>query len=205
MFPLRHYYPRGLLHDHVEELGLPEMPLVPISHDPDVPPLPPTDEEPDPTMICAGHETQTLTVLPQMKMLQSPYLSILQHLSSVAPEAGGALFGPKGENVVTHYVPDRLGKATAISFTLHAPSLNAILKQFLAVDMNCKGLVHSHPAGMACPSSGDLAYVRRCLSSKKNQAATEFLLPIFCDGQFHPFLILASDPNRIVPAQLLLF
>ena len=140
-----------------------------------------------------------------MHMLQSAYLDIMRHLTSVEPEAGGMLLGPKGTSVVTHYVIDVMGKATAASFTLDAAGLNRVLKRALECDLSCLGLVHSHPVGCTQPSSGDLAYVRKSFANEKNKNLIEFLLPIFCDGILTPYIIHPHEPCVVQVAQLLLF
>ena len=140
-----------------------------------------------------------------MRMTQTVYLEIMRHLSSVAPEAGGMLLGPKSHPVVTHYVRDKKGKATAASFTLDAAGLNRVLKKAIACGMDCKGLVHSHPQGCTQPSGGDLAYVRKAFANEKNKDLAEFLLPIFCGGILLPYIVRPHDENLVQNAQLLLF
>ena len=115
------------------------------------------------------------------------------------------LLGPKGTSVVTHYVIDAKGKATAASFTLDAFSLNRMLKKALECDLDCKGLVHSHPAGCTQPSSGDLAYVRKSFANEKNKDLTEFLLPIFCGGILIPYVVRPREERVVQMAQLILF
>jgi proteasome lid subunit RPN8/RPN11 len=160
------------------------------------PPLPPPSDPEEEPLAEAWP--------PILRMLQSAYLAVMRHLTSVPPEAGGMLLGPRGSPVVTHYVPDRNGQATAASFTLDAAGLNRILRRFLDCDLDAKGLVHSHPRGCSAPSFGDLAYVRKVFGNEKNRDLGEFLLPIVCDGELYPYLIRGSDPGRVLPAQLLL-
>lgn len=160
-----------------------------------------TDEKDDiPPLVTAWSPP-----LPPMRMLQSAYMDIMGHLSEVVPEAGGMLLGPKGTSVVTHYFIDEKGKATAASFTLDAVGLNRMLKKALACNLDCKGLVHSHPPGCTRPSGGDLAYVRKSFANEKNSGLTEFLLPIFCDGILIPYLIRPREPEIVQMAQLILF
>jgi hypothetical protein len=143
------------------------------------------------------------TVLPPMRILQSAYAAIMRHLTGVEPEAGGMLLGPKGSSLVTHYVPDENGRATAASFTLDAVGLNRILKMFLACETEGKGIVHSHPIGCTTPSLGDLLYVRRSFGNPKNKDLSEFLLPIVCGGQMFPYIV-AGDPLTVRAAELIL-
>lgn len=143
--------------------------------------------------------------LPPMRLLQTAYLDIMRHLTSVVPEAGGMLLGPKGSSVVTHYVIDENGKATAASFTLDAAGLNRVLKKALDCGLNCKGLVHSHPPGCTQPSGGDLVYVRKSFTNEKNKDLTEFLLPIVCGGVLIPYIVRPREENVVQMAQLILF
>ncbi|MFC8045103.1 ThiF family adenylyltransferase [Nocardia sp. NPDC057353] len=72
------------------------------------------------------------------------------------PERGGALLGPIGQPVVSRFIPDHHGDVTGVTYT---PS--AALQQVVAETTNFsgnleyKGIVHSHPVGIAQPSSGD--------------------------------------------------
>ncbi len=141
---------------------------------------------------------------PAMRMTQAAYRAVMAHLTSVAPEAGGMLLGPKGSSLVTHYVPDHKGRATPVSFTVDAKSLNVVLKQYLECDLDAKGLVHSHPAGCNHPSAGDHRYVRRAFANDKNQGLTEFYLPIVCGSELFPYLISISDLDTIQTADLVL-
>ncbi len=159
-----------------------------------------SDQNRDPKEIATWRRP-----LPTIRMLQPAYLSIMRHLASVAPEAGGMLLGPMGTSVVTHYVIDKNGKATAASFTLDAAGLNRVLKKALECDLDCKGLVHSHPAGCTQPSSGDLAYVRKSFANEKNKDLTEFLLPIFCGGILIPYVVRPHEQCVVQVAQLILF
>lgn len=140
-----------------------------------------------------------------LKMVERAYRAIIDHLGSVEPEAGGMLLGPRGTSIVTHYIPDLRGKATGASFTLDAKGLNQVLKNHLECGLDAKGLVHSHPSGIPRPSFGDLEYVARSFVNPKNRNVTEFFLPIFCDGQMFPYVVLAAQPGVVIPAQLWLF
>lgn len=139
---------------------------------------------------------------PVMCMTQSCYWQIMEELTRREPEAGGLLLGPIEDDLATHYVPDENAIATGVSFTLDAPSLNRVLRQFRACGLNGKGLVHSHPRGCTQPSGGDLAYVRKSLANEKNQGAMNFMLPIVCGKHLYPYLIQRDQTPEVVLAHL---
>lgn len=141
---------------------------------------------------------------PLMRMMQSAYAAVMDHLTGIEPEAGGMLLGPKGSSVITHYVPDLKGKATPVSFTVDAASLNRILKKHVECGLDAKGMVHSHPRGCNFPSHGDLQYVRRAFANEKNHDLSEFFLPIVSGRELFAYVILVGDLGTIQVADLVL-
>ena len=134
---------------------------------------------------------------PAIVMTQAVYTRVLAELLRLAPEAGGALIGPKDTELVTHYLPND-GEATPTSFTLDHTTLNRQLATLGEAGLDLKGIVHSHPAGVHSPSRGDWAYLDRLLSNPKNRSATSFSFPIVCDGRMWPYVALRVARGEIV-------
>ncbi len=144
---------------------------------------------------------------PILKITQSAYQEILADLveQPFRNEKAGMLLGPAAEDdLVTHYIPDRKGRATPSSFTLDADGLNKTLRKYKQVNLTCKGVVHAHPPGVLQPSFGDLLYVAKLFSNPKNKKTSQVLLPIICNGRFYPYLIDANRPQEILVANLIL-
>ena len=166
---------------------------------------PATDEKPetDDDSVRDRPVPETATVEPVLKMTQSAFLECMHELTSRRPESGGMLLGPvDDDDLVSVYIHDKNGKATAASFTIDEVRLNVILHRFRERGLNCKGLIHSHPAGVTSPSGGDLAYVRKVFANDNNQAAGQFFLPIICGDRMYPYLVRQDAPHRILTAQL---
>lgn len=138
------------------------------------------------------------------KITPSVFHAILGQLVWTGREQGGLLIGPAGEPLVTHFLPDEEAVATADSFEVDAVRMNAKLRPFLELAMNCKGVVHSHPPRVTAPSIGDQDYVRRSLGNRRNHKADEFFLPIVCDGRLYPWVVRREEPLTPHLAQLVL-
>jgi proteasome lid subunit RPN8/RPN11 len=163
-------------------------PEMPEDAGPPPPPAPPADDEPLP--------------LWGMKITQPAYRGTLTYLLGRPPEAAGILLGPADDDVlVTHFVPDESGRGTAVSFELNAAHLNRVLKRVRPAGLDCKGLVHSHPAGIPHPSSGDVAYFRKLFAVPANRTARHVFVPIVCGGRLFNFAFAHGD---VFPAELTL-
>tara|TARA_R110002049_G_scaffold167265_5_gene333470 strand:+ start:11024 stop:11680 length:657 start_codon:yes stop_codon:yes gene_type:complete len=142
-----------------------------------------------------------------LKMTQSVYREIMDDLveQPFRREKAGMLLGPSEEDdLVTHYIPDKNGRATYSSFTLDAASLNKTLRKYKGVNLNCKGVVHVHPPGVLQPSLGDLVYVAQLFANPKNTETTQVMLPIVCNGRLYPYLIHAESPREVLIPHLIL-
>ncbi len=133
---------------------------------------------------------------PALQMTQTVYSQLMKDLLRTPPEAGGALIGPRDCELITHYVPNA-GERTETSFTLDHETLNRQLARCLEVGLDLKGIVHSHPAGVHSPSSGDRRYLERLLGNPRNQEATTFAFPIVCDGRLWPYVAVRQSREEI--------
>jgi proteasome lid subunit RPN8/RPN11 len=137
-----------------------------------------------------------------MKITQPALRNLLNYLLAHEPETAGLLLGPDDDDaLVTHFVPDRTGRGTAASFELNATELNGVLKRMKPAGINCKGIAHSHPAGIASPSQGDLIYLRRLFGLPSNADAAQFYMPIVCGGRLYPYVYFQG---RVWRAELVL-
>ena len=143
----------------------------------------------DRTKIHFDPAWEMILPLWMMKMTQSAYCDALTHMLAIEPEAAGILLGPAQDDLlVTHFIPDLEGNANPASFRLHAASLNKTLKRVKPAGLNCKGIVHSHPSGICQPSLGDVAYLKDVFKLAANVRATQFFMPIVCDGRMFPYV-----------------
>lgn len=157
--------------------------------------------------LCHCHTPMTATAPPLVEpsrpsilLTQAVYSRLLTHLLRTPPEAGGALIGPRDSELVTHYVPNA-GERTDTSFTLDHETLNRQLAALREAGLDLKGIVHSHPAGVHSPSTGDRRYLERLLGNPKNQDATAFAFPIVCDGRLWPYVAVRLSRDEIAIRQ----
>jgi hypothetical protein len=165
--------------------------------DPEEPEVPPTDAELPDEVWCFG-------ALPPMVFTESAYRGMMNYLTSRPPELGGALLGPQGDELVTHFVPDLEARTSAASYTPNVAFLGGILQRFMTCGLDCKGIAHSHPLGCTRPSHGDLIHVRSTFARPKNAKALQFLLPIVCGERVYPYIVFRAKRLSVVCAQLVL-
>lgn len=124
-----------------------------------------------------------------MKITQAALRQTIEYLLSGEPELAGILLGPADDDLlITHFVPDHTGHSTPASFELGTVELNGVLKRMKPAGINCKGIAHSHPAGISSPSHGDLIYLQRVFDLPSNAEAAQFYMPIVCGGRLYPYV-----------------
>ena len=81
---------------------------------------------------------------------------IEERVAAHAPEQGGALLGPIGQPLVTEFIPDVAAKTTGATYT-PSRSLEQLVqaRERAGLQLEFKGILHSHPGDMAWPSGGD--------------------------------------------------
>jgi proteasome lid subunit RPN8/RPN11 len=137
-----------------------------------------------------------------MKITQSALHDMREYLLPRKPEAAGMLLGPtKDDLLVTHFVPDAEGNGTGASFEINATSLNDVLRVAKAAGLDCKGLAHSHPAGIVQPSCGDVRYLERLFRLPANSETQQCFMPIVCDRRVYPYVY---AHGRVWHAELIL-
>ncbi len=123
-------------------------------------------------------------------MPRAVYEDLLNFLGSVPPEACGMLLGPASHcSLITHFVPDESGVSSPTTFHIDGVRMTEVLKPYIAAGLDVKGICHSHPSGYYHPSSGDLTYLKRLFSNRKNASSRTslFYFPIVSDGQIFHF------------------
>jgi proteasome lid subunit RPN8/RPN11 len=130
------------------------------------------------------------------------YEEIARTVGSKKAEQGGALGWREDERVVRYFRFDDTAATTGATYSPDDKALNAMFQR----DWNPRGIrlagfVHSHPSGLARPSSGDLAYSKRILAAIPD--LPYLVLPIAQTvpdtGEFRlvPFLVL-RDGDQVV-------
>ena len=108
--------------------------------------------------------------LPLMKWTQSVYQQIIREIGSRPPELGGILLGPADDLLATHFVFDKTGYGSSVSWTFGHHRINDILRQYAPLKLDMKGFVHSHPSSVNSPSpSGYQRDLRKPFDSVKNE------------------------------------
>ena len=126
----------------------------------------------------------------EVRMTQPCYLELMAELAGKPPEKAGMLFGPTNDkSLITHFCPDEDGQSTSITFTIDGDFVNKKIRLFKEVDMEMKGIAHSHPAYFDRLSSGDLAYLDRLLGNPKNRNIGRIYMPIVCNRRMFHFLV----------------
>jgi proteasome lid subunit RPN8/RPN11 len=108
------------------------------------------------------------------------------------PELGGALLGPPDQSIITKFILDDDAVNTTTLYTPSKELTHRIVEIESNENLELKGIIHSHPAGMNRPSGPDHAAVVNAL--KDNPHLTYFLLPIVNDVPCK-----AAEPKNILP------
>ncbi|MFL6546765.1 MAG: hypothetical protein ACJ8LM_16505 [Candidatus Udaeobacter sp.] len=134
-------------------------------------------------------------------MTRASYIQAMTQLGARPPEQAGILMGPMDSPVVTHFLLDKNGRGSPIHFELDDQYLNGELRKFLALQMEAKGFLHSHPKNCRELSAGDLKYLRRIWNNPNNDCERIFM-PIVVGRKMHPFVVDRDDPDSPKPAKL---
>ncbi len=80
---------------------------------------------------------------------------ILEQIAYHKPERGGALYGPKGYPLVTHFEYDPEAETSPGSYIPSERLIARVPAIERTTGLQFKGIIHSHPAGITQPSGGD--------------------------------------------------
>jgi len=139
-------------------------------------------------------------------MSRSVHDELLSVLGSIPPEACGMLLGPKSHrSLITHFVRDETGTSSPASFRIDGAQMTEAIRPFVAAGLDIKGIAHSHPSGCYRPSEGDMVYLRKLFTNRRNASAAAglFYFPIISDGQIFHFAYEPSAGKKSMrPAKL---
>ena len=144
--------------------------------------------------------------MPELRVSKKVHKEIMLTVGARPPETGGILLGPAKCSDVTDYYFDITGDCSGGTYSPDYITLRRKMKEdWLPVGIDMKGFVHSHPAGFAALTAGDLRYIARLLA--KNDDMEMFAAPIVLPMQFRicPFVVLRQAPRKACPAKLVLF
>jgi proteasome lid subunit RPN8/RPN11 len=144
------------------------------------------------------------------------YEQIRAQIAGHNPELGGALYGPRGVPVVSHFEFDAHAVTTPVSYVPSTQLIENVMRVEGATGLQFKGVVHSHPSGMTHPSGGDESTVSSFF--RMNPHFSAMALPIVQrqvgDGEFlywyraerraernRAFLLGRTDGVAIIPEE----
>jgi proteasome lid subunit RPN8/RPN11 len=113
------------------------------------------------------------------------------------PEAGGLLLGRQGtDNLVLDFCFDEEAVTTRTSYTLGTKFLNRVLAEARPAGLDGKGVIHTHPSGLAELSAGDLAYAEKVFAHAPGVEI--FLMPVIADREIFPWVVSRHAPQTPV-------
>ena len=101
---------------------------------------------------------------------------IWQQIAIHHHERGGALFGPRGYPVITHFEYDAAAETTPASYVPSLSLIGSVARIETERGLQFKGIIHSHPPGYVRPSQGDELAVESFFA--KNPQFSTMALPI---------------------------
>lgn len=111
-----------------------------------------------------------------MHFLDTTIEEIEREVAAHPAERGGALLGPAGRALVTRFLADPEGRASDVSYNSSERLEQQVRQVEREQNLEFKGILHGHPAGMDHPSGQDhRAYAD---SLRLNPARGTFLAPI---------------------------
>lgn len=144
----------------------------------------------------------------RLRVTRGVYDEIMRTVGSLAAERGGALGRPADDEVVRVFRFDETARNTGVTYSPDDQTLNDVFRE----DWNPRGIrlagfVHSHPAGCARPSMGDLAYAERILAAIPDMPylALPIVQTVPDTGRFLliPFVVTRDgDRVQVRPAEL---
>src|SRR5262249_49931827 len=140
--------------------------------------------------LSRKHPPEQFEWLPLMRLTQSAYQQIMREIGTKAPELGGILLGPVNESIATHFVLDETGNGSAVSWTFGHNRINELLREYVPLNLDMKGFVHSHPAGASSLSAQDINDFRKPFANGKNEHLAEVWAPIVVANRLIPYLFL---------------
>lgn len=101
---------------------------------------------------------------------------IRKQIADHEPERGGAMLGPIGKPIITHLLLDEQALTSGASYLPSQELTKRVQQLELSAELEFKGVIHSHPGGLDCPSGPDEAAMEEGL--KLNPHMSYFIAPI---------------------------
>lgn len=92
----------------------------------------------------------------QIYITEGVLRQVEQEISDRPPEQGGALLGPPGFPAVTRFIYDSWAHTTGASYVPSDELIDQVPRIERHEDLEFKGIIHSHPAGIGHPSGQDI-------------------------------------------------
>lgn len=90
-----------------------------------------------------------------LHILDTVIEAVEEKLLAHPPERGGALLGPPGHALVSHFVADEWAPSSPIQYRPSRELAERVRRLEANLDLEFKGIVHSHPGGLPRPSEAD--------------------------------------------------
>jgi len=125
-------------------------------------------------------------------ILDEVHEQICTDIAMHPPERGGALYGPPGTQMITHFEHDAHARTTAASYIPSSQLIENVARVERETGLELKAIIHSHPMGATRPSAGDERTMAKFF--QMNPHIGRLLLPIVQpiahahDGGYHEFI-----------------
>jgi len=141
--------------------------------------------------------------IPTVTMRPHVLDQIMRSVGARPPETGGILLGPVDEALINDFYFDSKAGCTQLTYSPDTETLcRKMQEDWLPNGSDMHGFVHSHPANLDQPSSGDLMYIERLLAC--NPDMQQFVCPIVIPNEFRiaVYIVRREQPRVAVLAQL---
>jgi len=131
----------------------------------------------------------------KMKITETAFNGVINHIASKPAETGGAFFGKESDYVIRRFVPDTNAVTTRSTYSIDAKYLNQVIKKLWDEEgLSLIGIVHSHPQGFALLSSPDIHYFKGLLGKLTRKKFYAPILHTVPDGGFslYPYVLNAN-------------
>ncbi|HMQ77453.1 MAG TPA: Mov34/MPN/PAD-1 family protein [Flavobacteriales bacterium] len=123
-----------------------------------------------------------------MRITESAFYAIVDHIGTKPAESGGALYGRPDDYTIVRFVPDKHAVVSRSTYQMDTEQINATSEKLWNEEgLLLVGIVHSHPIGHATLSMPDRAYFTKMMTWIERKV---FFAPIAfstADGGFKLF------------------
>jgi len=119
-----------------------------------------------------------------LRILDSVIEAIERAVAAVPPERGGAVLGPRGRPLLSHFVFDEWAPWAPDRYRPSPELAERVRALEAGLDLEFKGIVHSHPGGLDRPSAADREELAEGL--RRNPHLSRYLALIVTAGPEGP-------------------